>query len=137
MAIVWPTIALVGLTAVVWILMYYRRLSEIHAKKIKPQSLATVAQASEKLNDVSAAENFSNLLEAPVLFYVLCLWLYVTASVTEGQVVLAWLYVGLRVVHSVIHVTNNHVVSRWFFYVLSTVCLFTMWVIFATAILMQ
>ncbi len=137
MAIVWPTIALVGLTAVVWLLMYYRRLSEVHAKNIKPQSLATVAEASEKLTNVSAAENFSNLLEAPVLFYVLCLWLYVTASVTEGQVFLAWLYVGLRVVHSLIHVTDNHVVARWSVYVLSTVCLFAMWVIFATAILMQ
>ncbi len=137
MAIVWPTIALVGLTTVVWILMYYRRLSEVHAKKIKPQSLATVAEASEKLTDVNAAENFSNLLEAPVLFYVLCLWLYVTASVTEDQVFLAWLYVGLRVVHSLIHVTHNHVVARWSVYVLSMVCLFVMWVIFATSLVMQ
>ena len=130
-------IALVGLTAVVWVLMYYRRLSEIHAKKIRPQSLAKVSEASEKLSDVTAAENFSNLLETPVLFYVLCLSLYVTNSVTEEQVLLAWIYVALRVIHSAIHVTSNHVVSRWIFYVASSLCLFAMWAIFATTILMQ
>ena len=134
---IWPMISLVGLTAVVWVLMYHRRLSEMHARKIKPQELSTLSQAADKLTNVTAAENFSNLLETPVLFYVLCLALYVTGSATEVQIFLAWLYVALRVVHSGIHVTVNHVVSRWFFYVSSTLCLFAMWVIFATTLLMQ
>lgn len=137
MTIIWPMLALVGLTFVVWLLMYYRRLSEMHAKKIKPQALATVSQAHDQLANVTAAENFANLLETPVLFYVLCLSLYVTNLATEAQILMGWIYVALRVVHSGIHVTSNHVVSRWFFYVLSTICLFVMWVIFAAAVLMH
>ena len=137
MTIFWPMIALVGLTVVVWVLMYSRRLAEMRSKGIAPRELATVSQAATKLSNVTAAENFSNLLEAPVLFYVLCLSLYLTNLVTEGQLLLAWVYVALRAIHSVIHVTSNHVVIRWFFYVASSLCLFVMWAIFATAILIQ
>ena len=136
-AIFWPVLALVGLTAIIWLLMYVRRLGEMHHKRIKPQDLATVSQAASQLKNVSAAENYTNLLEAPILFYLLCVILFFTGLVTDTQVMLAWIYVGLRAVHSLIHVTNNHVVSRWLAYVLSMVCLFGMWFLFASALLMH
>ena len=135
-SILWPMIALVGLTAAVWLLMYYRRLAEVHRKKINPQKLANVEQAASQLEDVNAAENFSNLLETPVLFYILCLALFVTASVTNALLIMAWIYVVLRAIHSFIHVTSNHVVSRWFVYVVSSLNLFAMWAIFASSLLM-
>lgn len=137
MPIFFPVLALVALTAIIWVLMYYRRLTEMWLKKISPQQLATVSQAADRLDNVSAAENFSNLLETPVLFYVLCLALYASESVTDTLVLLAWIYVALRVVHSLIHVTGNHVISRWMAYVVSTVNLFVMWGIFAMDLVMD
>ncbi len=136
-AILWPMIALVGWTGSIWLLMYIRRLSEMHLKKIKPQELATVEQAASRLTNVTAAENFSNLLETPMLFYLLCLAVYVTQQVNELLVIMAWLYVGLRIVHSIIHVTSNHVVTRWLAYVSSTICLFGMWLLFTAALVAQ
>ena len=130
-SIFWPVVALVGLTACIWVLMYVRRISEIAKSRIDPQSLATSETASSKLRDVSAADNFSNLLETPVLFYAICIILFVTGEVAQLQLILAWLYVGLRVVHSLIHVTYNRVVHRWAVYVASTLCLFVMWGSFA------
>ncbi len=127
----WPIVAMVVLTAIVWGMMYKRRRSEMRNKGIAPQQVAVNRQAAEKLDNVTAAENFSNLLEIPVLFYLLAVLLLVTESVTDTQLFLAWLFVGLRYVHSAIHVTINHVVSRWFVYLLSTLCLFSMWAIFA------
>ena len=127
----WPIVAMVALTAIVWVMMYKRRLGEMRNKGIAPQQVAVNRQAAEKLDNVTAAENFSNLLEIPVLFYLLAVLLLVTESVTDTQLFLAWLFVGLRYVHSAIHVTINHVVSRWFVYLLSTLCLFSMWAIFA------
>lgn len=56
--------------------------------------------------------NYMNLLEAPVLFYVVCIVLYVTAGVTDIVVGLAWLYVALRITHSAIHLTYNKVMHR-------------------------
>ena len=93
--------------------------------------------ASSKLKNVSAADNFSNLLETPVLFYAICIILFVTAEVTQFQLFLAWLYVALRAVHSLIHVTYNGVVHRWAVYVSSTICLFVMWGVFAKTLLTQ
>jgi len=62
-SIFWPVITLVGLTGCIWVLMYVRRISEIWRARIDPQSLATSDIASNILKDVSAADNFSNLLK--------------------------------------------------------------------------
>lgn len=134
-AIFWPAIALVGLTALVWILMYVRRLSEIRRARHDPQLFATSETASRVLKDVSAADNFRNLLEAPVLFYVLCLSLAVLDEVTQLQLLLAWIYVVFRALHSLIHVTYNRVVHRFAAYAVSTICLFVMWGDFALSLL--
>lgn len=133
-SIFWPVITLVGLTACIWVLMYVRRISEITKGRIDPQSLATSETASSKLRDVSAADNFSNLLETPVLFYAICIILFVTGEVSQLQLVLAWLYVALRASHSLIHVTYNRVLHRWAVYVASTLCLFFMWGLFAVSL---
>ena len=136
-SIFWPVLSLAGLTACVWLLMYVRRLSEIRKHRIDPQQLATSEMAANRLKNVSAADNFGNLLETPVLFYTLCIMLFVANEVSQFQLVLAWLYVAFRAVHSLIHVTYNHVVQRWAVYVISTVVLFIMWAGFARSLLTQ
>jgi hypothetical protein len=87
------------------------------------------------LKNVSAADNFRNLLEMPILFYVVCLVLLITDQVTSFQLFFAWLYVALRTLHSLIHVTYNKVVHRFSVYFSSTVCIFVMWGVFAVSIL--
>ena len=134
-SIFWPVIALVALTACVWVLLYVRRISEILQAGIDPQSLATSEMAAKKLENVTAADNFANLLETPLLFYAICTIIFVAGEVTQLQLLLAWLYVALRCLHSLIHVTYNRVIHRWIVYVTSTVCLFAMWVNFALALL--
>ena len=136
-AIFWPVIVLVGLTAVVWVLMYVRRLSEIRAARINPQSLATSETASGILKNVSAADNFRSLLETPVLFYAVCICLAVADEVTTLQLVLAWIYVALRALHSLIHVTYNRVPHRFGVYTVSTLCVFAMWGLFAASLLLR
>ncbi len=117
--------------------MYVRRLSEIRKRKIEPQLLATSETASTRLQNVSAADNFSNLLETPVLFYAICIILFITGEVSQFQLVLAWLYAALRIAHSLIHVTYNKVIHRWAVYVSSTLVLFIMWGDFAKTLLLQ
>ena len=80
---------------------------------------------------MAAADNFRNLFEAPVLFFAVCCALAITDTVTPLQVTLAWVFVGLRAVHSFIHVTYNRVMHRFAAYVASTICLFLMWGLFA------
>lgn len=49
---------------------------------------------------------------APVLFYVACIVLFITASVTHAATLLACLYVALRIAHSLIHLSYNNVMHR-------------------------
>lgn len=69
-----------------------------------------------------------NLLELPLLFYVVCLAFYVTASANQGVVALAWAYVALRAVHSAVHLTCNRVLHRLIAFAASNVVLVILWV---------
>lgn len=129
-----PCAAMVGLTAAVWVKLYADRLGEMRARGIDPQSVATTREATDQLARTQAAENFRNLFEVPVLFYLLCVALVLNGGSTPGFVAGAWAYVGLRALHSLIHVTYNRVVHRFLVYVASTLLLFGMWIGFAARI---
>jgi hypothetical protein len=129
-----PCAAMVGLTAAVWLKLYADRLGEMRARRIAPQSVATARAAATQLERTQAAENFRNLFEVPVLFYVLCAALSLEGGSTPGFVAAAWAYVGLRSIHSLIHVTYNRVTHRFLVYVASTLLLFAMWAAFVTRI---
>ncbi len=133
--ILWPIIALVALTFAVQITMYRRRMAEIRAKSVRLKSLATRREAATTLEDSAAADNYSNLFELPVLFYVLCILLYVIGAVTIVQLVLAWAFVLARVVHSFIHVTHNRVRYRFLSFVVGAFILMAMWLLFALRLL--
>lgn len=126
-AIVLPAVALVVLTAIVWVRLYVERIGEMRARKISPQSLAISAHASQALNRVQASDNFRNLFEVPVLFYALCAVLASAQYVAPFFVIGAWIYVALRYVHSFIHLTYNRVSHRFVIYAVSTVVLFVLW----------
>ncbi|OHB28085.1 MAG: hypothetical protein A2790_11720 [Phenylobacterium sp. RIFCSPHIGHO2_01_FULL_69_31] len=74
--------------------------------------------------------NFMNLLELPMLFYVAGLMYYVAGRVDQTALALAWSYVGLRAVHSAIHLTYNNVIHRLSAYTLSNAVLMAFWVMF-------
>lgn len=129
--IVWPVITLVALTAAVWCRMYVVRIGEMRRRHIDPQALATSSAKATALEDVAPADNFRNLFEVPVLFYMLCALLLSTGSVTPLQLALAWTFVVLRIAHSGIHLSYNRVMHRFIVYVLGSLCVFTMWAVFA------
>jgi hypothetical protein len=120
-----PCAAMVGLTALVWIKLYGDRIGEMRARRIDAQELA-----ASRLERPEAADNFRNLFEVPVLFYLLCVALAVNGGSTPAFVTAAWTYVALRALHSLIHVTYNRVMHRFLAYVASTLLLFGMWIAF-------
>ena len=122
-----PAVALVLLTAIVWVRLYVERIGEMRSRRIDPQSLATSALATGSLQRVQASDNFRNLFEMPVLFYALCAMLASAQYVAPFFVVGAWVYVALRCVHSFIHLTYNRVMHRFVVYVLSAAVLFVLW----------
>jgi hypothetical protein len=73
--------------------------------------------------------HFANLFEVPTLFHVGCLMAYATRFVDGWALGLAWLYVVLRVLHSVVHLTRNDVVVRFGVYMVSNVVLSAFWLL--------
>jgi hypothetical protein len=81
-----------------------------------------------------ANRNLINLLEMPLLFYVVSLCLFVTDGVNETQLRLAWVFVGLRAAHSLVHLTFNHVFVRLSLYAASNIVLASMRIAFFNGI---
>lgn len=133
-AILWPVLALVALTFVVSLVMYRRRIAEMRSKRIRPQAVATAAMMSATLEDVGAADNYRNLFETPVLFYVAALAAFALQAVTPLLLALAWLYVACRVVHSIIHCTTNRVMHRFRAFLASHAVLFALWLVVAWSV---
>jgi hypothetical protein len=129
--IFWPACAQVALTLAVMVRMYVVRLTEMRVRHIDPQDIATGRAAAGRLENAAPADNFRNLFEVPVLFFAICPILYATNSVTALQIALAWAFVAGRCIHSFIHVTYNRVTHRFTAYILSSLCVFAMWLIFA------
>ena len=70
------------------------------------------------------AENYNNLMEQPTIFYALVFYVFLSGAEGPANIMLAWTYVGLRVVHSLIQNTANLVIARFLVFCVSTLCLF-------------
>lgn len=134
-SMLFPCCAMVGITAVVWAKLFWDRLHEMHSRKISPQAIATSRQSAKILQAVNASDNFSNLFEVPVLFYVLCALAFSAQLATPLLLAGAWAFVILRALQSLIHCTYNRVMHRFSVYLLSTLILYAMWGVFTVNLL--
>src|SRR5262245_3897707 len=130
-----PAVALVALTFCIWILLYKRRIGAMRLQSVHPEKFETRASRIQLDEQASASDNFQNLLELPMLFYVLVLALYATQRVDNVYLALAWGFVVARVVHSVVHVSYNRVMHRFIVYVTGGALLFAGWARFAWSLL--
>lgn len=131
-----PALAMAALTFVVWWRMYFVRIGQMKRERIHPQAVATSAQAAARLTDSCAADNFRNLFELPVLFY-LALALAAQAGLVDTAVVLmAWTFVALRIVHSAIQCGYNKVMHRFYAYAAGAFVLWALWLLLAVRLLL-
>ena len=124
-----PLLAQVALTFIVMIIMYRKRVSEMKTKGIHPQRTKTRSVTHGVLTDSeSTANNYANLFESPVLFYVAILLTLILMVQDSILVVLAWTWVTLRYIHSFIHITYNRVMHRFIVFIFSSFVLLAIWV---------
>jgi hypothetical protein len=125
--IFYPALAMVALTFAVLAVMFRRRVAQMTRDRIHPQKVATSQQTSVLFTDVAPADNFRNLFEMPVLFYLALVVAALTGQVTILVLALAWTYVAARALHSAIHCTYNKVMHRFRAYALSVFVLLALW----------
>ena len=122
-----PAFVLVALTFVVFVRMYWLRFAQMLRDRIGVQAVAMSADAARLLTGTRASDNFRNLFELPVLFYAAVFAAMLTNLVTPTTLTLAWAFVALRVLHSLVHCTYNKVMHRFLIYVTGAFVLFALW----------
>jgi hypothetical protein len=134
-AIFGPVSVLATWTAAVVFLTGFVRIRAVRRGRV-PRNAFRLGELPEVPADVTVANrNLMNLLEVPLLFYVVCIAAYTTRHAEPRFVALAWAYVGLRLVHSLIHLTTNRVIHRLIAFALSNVVLVMMWIRFMRRVL--
>lgn len=128
-AIYFPALAMVALTFIVLGVMFSRRVAQMKRDRIHPQAVATSKQAAERYTDVAPADNFRNLFEMPVLFYLAILVAAQTGQTGTTVLALAWAYVVLRAIHSAIHCGYNKVMHRFRAFALGAFVLLALWAV--------
>ena len=123
-----PVLALVAWTLVMWIWMYATRIPAMNAAGIDPQEAAYPGTWSHRLKSGvrSVADNYNHLHEQPTIFYALMFFAALTGGGDATALALAWAYVLLRVVHSLVQATFNRVIVRFSVFALATLALMAM-----------
>ena len=111
-----PVVALVLWSLVMWLWLYATRIPAMQRLKVpldptKPTSELT-AQLPPQVR--WKADNYNHLMEQPTLFYAVALTLALAGAGDDlAHRGLAWTYVWLRVVHSLVQSTVNVIMARW------------------------
>jgi hypothetical protein len=131
-----PAIALVLWTFVMWAWLYATRIPAVLGQKIAMPPTMTKDDLNRQLAPQVRwkADNYNHLMEQPTLFYAVVLIAAVAGAGDQLNVMLAWGYVGLRVVHSLIQALINVIPARFAVFMLASLVLLALSVRVALAV---
>ena len=123
-----PVMALVAWSLVMWLWMYVTRLPAMRKAEMKPDPNAPRGEQMSQLPSAVRwkADNYNHLMEQPTIFYAAALALALMGQGDGLNLMLAWAYVGLRVVHSLWQALTNVIELRFVLFALSTLPLIAM-----------
>ncbi len=130
-AILEPVVALAAWTMIIWIWMYATRLPAMGRAGIDGKNMVgstgrglrddLIAKGEERASWV--ADNYNHLHEAPTIFYAVSMVLAMIGQGDNLNATIAWVYVGLRVAHSLLQILSNRVIVRFALFALVDDCL--------------
>jgi hypothetical protein len=131
-----PVIALVLWSFVMWAWLYATRIPAIRRENVAMDPSLTAAELAQRLPPQVRwkADNYNHLMEQPTLFYATALALAVLDQGGGWNAGLAWTYVGLRVVHSLVQATANVILVRFGIFMVGSVVLLALAVRAAIAV---
>lgn len=122
-----PMVVLIAWTLVMLVWMLATRLPAMKAAGARLGTLvgSKAADADRALPPEVQwkAHNYNHLMEQPTLFYAVCTVIALTGTGDGVNAIIAWLYVGLRVLHSLVQATVNRVLPRFMLFLASTLAL--------------
>lgn len=133
-----PVVALVAWSLVVMLWMYATRFPALRRKGIRLNGL--VGGKGTDLDGVIdsqaqwKAHNYNHLMEQPTLFYALALTLALMGRGDGAALWLAWAYVALRILHSLVQATTNVVAHRFLLFAAASAVLIALTLLAALAL---
>ncbi len=124
----YPMIAMVIWTFVVLLIAFKARVQSLKSGQVTLGSYKLLDRGDLPEQVMKTTRNYLNLFEMPVLFYAGCLTCLILNLDTPMLVYSGWAYVFFRVVHSIIHIGGNNVRHRLYAFMLSNICLLSIWV---------
>lgn len=124
-------VVLVAWTMVMWGWMYATRIPAIQRAKMRldPEAPRGEQMAMLPPRVRWKADNYNHLMEQPTLFYAIALTLAMVGHGGGWSARFAWIYVGLRVAHSLVQATWNKIEVRFALFFLSSLALVALIVI--------
>jgi hypothetical protein len=129
-----PLFVMVALTFALLVWMGAVRVAAVRRGEVRVKDIA-LDQSNWPPRVQQISNCFDNQFQLPMLFYVLTILALFLRKADLLFVVMAWLFVVLRIIHAAIHVTSNHVGRRFQAFAAGAVVLLLMWVVFAVRIL--
>jgi hypothetical protein len=125
----YPMFAMVLLTLVVAGILLFSRINAARSGSVDPRVFKL--NQSKEIPDrlIQITNNYSNLFEIPILFYIACLLCMVWQFQNQLILGLAWLFVASRVVHTWIHLTRNKIIPRLFAFLTGVICVLLIWIL--------
>jgi hypothetical protein len=120
-----PVMVLVLWSLVMWAWLYSTRIPASMRARIKLHPGITKQEFDSQL-PMSVrwkADNYNHLMEQPTIFYATALALAVLGTASLLDITLAWIYVALRVAHSLVQALSNVVIVRFGVFTLATLTL--------------
>ena len=127
--ILFPAVAMALWTLSLLLALGLRRFIAVRTRHVDHRYYQTFDTAEGEPESLRKhTRNVENLFEAPPLFYAALLMIYVAGRVDAVVVIAAWIYFGLRVLHSLIHLSYNRVTHRFPVYAASSGVLAFLWI---------
>lgn len=119
-----PVLTLVAWTFVMWIWMYATRIPAMRKANVDVNELSRTGGALVLPPEVArVADNYNHLHEQPTVFYALALAVHIAGLADPVSIGLAWAYVVLRIIHSLIQATANVIMWRFTVFSIASVVL--------------
>jgi hypothetical protein len=119
-----PVIALAAWSLIMLIWLYATRIPAMQRANIKPGDIKPGAELPALPPwAANVADNYNHLMEQPTIFYAVALALQLLGQTWEINITLAWAYVGLRILHSLLQATLNIIIVRFTIFVISSIVL--------------
>ena len=120
--------AVISLSGVLFLFLTIERVSLIfkHFRNLKAAKHSDELRPNLPSLGSNITNNYNHLFEQPTIFYALIIYIYLLQHADDIHIYIAWIYAGLRILHSIVQMTTNYIHQRAGLFICSGICLIAM-----------